>query len=174
MNRAPPIGQFLVYEGVINLQQLRTGLSWQRRWGGKLGHALMVLGFVGERTLTGALSRQLGIPEVALEDREIPESVIRMVPARILRARRVLPVALLTQPRRGTLLLATAEPLDIAALDEVAFASGRVVRPLLAPGSDIDRALARHLDGWRFRAPVDLPPEASEDVELDFADAFTA
>jgi len=174
MKRQELIGDILVREGRIDFQQLRAAIAWQRRWGVKLGSALLALGYLDERSLMGVLSRQLGIPEVVVNGREVPGEVIRLVPERILRERRVLPIALLVEPRRGTLLLATSDPLDVALLDDVAFASGRAVRPLLAPASDIDRALARHLDGWQFRVPVELPPESMEDLELDFAAAFPA
>jgi len=166
-----PIGGILVEEGRINLQQLRVGLSWQRRWGGKLGRALLMLGYLEERVLVEALGRQLGIPTVDLTGREVPPEVILLVPERVLRARRVLPVALLAESRRGPLLLATSDPLDVEVLDEVAFASGKSVRPVLATSLDVDRALARHLDGWRFLAPMDVPIDPCGPLELlDLAD----
>jgi len=161
------IGEILVDGGRIDLQQLRSALAWQRRWGGRLGHALLALGWLDERALAAALSRQLGVAQVDLDGLEVPETVIRLVPERIQRARGVMPVSLLAESRRGPLLLATSDPLDVVALDEVAFASGKRVRPLLAAPSDIVRAHGRHLDGWRFRVPVDLPPDGISEWDVD-------
>ena len=120
-------------------------------------------------TMTWA-ARQLGVPLVELEGREIPESVIRLVPERVQRARVVLPVAVLAGARRGPLLLATADPLDVVALDEAAFASGMRIRPLVAPPGAIVRAQGRHLDGYRFRTPIDLPPDGISEWDVDVGD----
>jgi type IV pilus assembly protein PilB len=160
----------LVEDRRIDLQQLRSALAWQRRWGGKLGHALLTLGWVDERALTAVLSRQLGIAHVDLDGMEVPESVIRLVPERTQRERGVMPIALLAESRRGPLLLATADPLDVVVLDEVAFASGKRIRPLLAAPNDIVRAHGRHLDGCRFRTPLDLPPDGISEWDVDLRD----
>ena len=170
MGRQVLIGQMLVESGRIDLQQLRSALAWQRRWGGKLGNALLAMGWLDERALAEAVARQLGVPMVELEGREIPESVVRLVPERVQRARVVLPVAVLAGARRGPLLLATADPLDVVALDEAAFASGMRIRPLVAPPGAIVRAQGRHLDGYRFRTPIDLPPDGISEWDVDVGD----
>jgi type IV pilus assembly protein PilB len=170
MRRQVLIGEMLVEGGRIDLHQLRSALAWQRRWGGRLGNALLALGWLDERSLATALSRQLGIAQVDLDDLDVPETVVRLVPERIQRERGIMPVALLAESRRGPLLIATSDPLDVVALDEVAFASGKRVRPLLAAPSDIVRAHGRHLDGWRFRVPVDLPPDGIGEWDVDLRD----
>jgi hypothetical protein len=35
-----PIGQLLIQGGAIDTRQLRAGLEWQKRRGGRIGHAL--------------------------------------------------------------------------------------------------------------------------------------
>jgi type IV pilus assembly protein PilB len=174
MRRQVLIGEMLVEGGRIDLQQLRSALAWQRRWGGKLGHALLALGWLDERSLALALSRQLGVAKVDLDGWEVPESVVRLVPERIQRERGVMPVALLAESRRGPLLLATSDPLDVVALDEAAFASGKRVRPVLATPTEIVRAHGRHLDGWQFRAPIDLPPDGISEWDVDLRDFCVA
>jgi hypothetical protein len=77
----------------------------------------------------------------------------------------VLPVELLTETRRGPLLVATSEPLDFGVLDEVAFVSGKVVRPLLASKVQLDVAISRVLGLGRAEA-LDLPPEPLEEMQL--------
>jgi type IV pilus assembly protein PilB len=157
MNRVP-IGQILVERGSIDGRQLRAGLDWQRRRGGRLGGALVHLGMVDEAAVIAALGLQLGIPVI---DRE----VLRLVPESVIQSRRVLPVELLTETRRGPLVVATSDPLDMAALDEVAFVSGKLVRPVLVSNAQIDIAIARFLGLGRPDA-LDLPPEPLEEMEL--------
>jgi hypothetical protein len=160
-----PIGQILVERGSIDGRQLRAGLDWQRRRGGRLGGALVHLGIVDEAAVVVALGVQLGIPVVDLASRRIDSDVLRLVPARVIEARRVLPVELLAETRRGPLLVATSEPLDFGVLDEVAFVSGKVVRPLLASKVQLEVAISRVLGLGRADA-LDLPPEPLEEMQL--------
>jgi len=166
MERRTLIGEVLVDEGWITLQQLRVGLLWQERWGGKLGRALVGLGYLDECVLMDLLSRHLGIPLVEVESRDIPPAVLDLVPARLLRERRLLPILLLTENRRGPLVVATSDPLNVEALDEVAFASGKQVRPVLAPQWDIDRALLRYLDRSPHPKGIALPKKPGAPMEV--------
>ena len=163
--RRVPIGQLLVKEGAIDARQLRAGLEWQKRWGGRLGSALVHLGIVQEVDVLRALGTQFQIPVVDLSTREVPKDVLLLVPARVLEARHVLPLALLSETRRGPLLVATNDPLDVTAFDEVAFASGKLVRPVLASRSQLEVAIARYLRGGH-REALELPPEPLEEMEL--------
>jgi type IV pilus assembly protein PilB len=156
------IGESLVDQGSITLLQLRDGLAWQKRWGGKLGHALLALGYVEESALLGVLSRQLGVPVVEVDALAIPADVVRLVPDRVLRERRIVPLALLSESRRGPLVVATADPLDAGVLEEVGFESGKSVRPVLATQRGIDRALSRHLDRSQDRSETGPPPESTK------------
>jgi type IV pilus assembly protein PilB len=160
-----PIGQILVEGGSIDGRQLRAGLDWQRRRGGRLGGALVHLGMLDEAAVVRALGLQLGIPVIDLATRTIDRDVLRLVPARIVELRRVLPVELLFETRRGPLVVATSDPLDLGALDEVAFASGKAIRPVLAPSVQIDVAIAQLLGHHRPDA-LEMPAEPLEQMEL--------
>lgn len=142
MGRRTLIGESLVDEGSITLLQLRAGLAWQKLRGGKLGQALLDLGYLEERALLCVLGRQLGLPVVEVDARAVPAELVHLVPERLLRERRVLPLALAGE----TLVVATSDPLDEGGLEEVARASGRGVRPVLAAERDIERALSSALD----------------------------
>jgi type IV pilus assembly protein PilB len=100
---------------------------------------------MSEPVLLTEIGRQLGVPYVEIGDRDIDPAVIRLVPEKLIRLRRLLPIAYAPQPRRGLLVVATARPQDLAALDEVAFASGKVVKSALASDEDVERAIERHL-----------------------------
>jgi hypothetical protein len=160
-----PIGQILVEEGAIDGRQLRAGLDWQRRRGGRIGGALLHLGMVDEAAVVRALGVQLGIPVIDLSTRAVDRDVLRLVPARIIETRRVLPVELLSETRRGPLVVATSDPLDLTALDEVAFASGKAVRPVLAPRVHIDVAIGQLL-GRHHPDALEIPAEPVEEMEL--------
>ncbi len=169
-----PIGQMLLRAGRIDPWQLQSGLAHQRRWGGRLGGVLVGLGFVSEQAVLTEVARQLGVEYVELAGRSVPMEVLRLVPEKIVRARKALPIALASESRRGPLVVAMAEPQNLATLDEIAFVSGLAVRPALASERDLDRAIARHLDGIDALAlaepdgPGDAVPLADdESVPLD-------
>jgi type IV pilus assembly protein PilB len=160
-----PIGQLLIQGGSIDTRQLRAGLEWQKRRGGRLGHALVHLGLVNETELLWALGRQFEIPIVDLTARNVPADVLLLVPQKIIEGHRVLPLELLSECRRGPLLVATSDPLDIQALDEVAFASGKLVRPVLATRTQLEVAIARYM-GRGHPSALDMPPEPLGEMDL--------
>ncbi len=141
------IGELLVAQGRIDALQLESALAHQRQWGGRIGSAIVRLGFLGEPALLDALGLQHGVPVVEIGERHIPPAVLRLVPERLMRARKLVPLARLSDGSRGPLVVALADPGDLVALDEVAFATGMQVNPVLASEGDIERALARVLDG---------------------------
>jgi type IV pilus assembly protein PilB len=141
------IGEMLVAQGRIDALQLASALAHQRQWGGRIGNAIVRLGFLPEATVLEAVGQQLGVPFVEIGDRHIPPQVLALVPERLMRQRRVVPLARLSDSRRGPLVVALADPGDLGALDELAFVTGMQVKPVLAAEADIERALARVLDG---------------------------
>lgn len=141
------IGELLVQEGQIDGVQLQSALAHQRRWGGRLGRAIVQLGFLREEEMLESVGRQIGVPFLSIGDREIPKQVLSLVPERLIRSRRALPIVRLAEGRRGPLVVALADPADLGVLDEIAFATGMDVRPVLASERELDLAIALHLDG---------------------------
>ena len=149
------IGEMLVQQGRIDGSQLESALAHQRKWGGRLGRAIVHLGFMREDALLQAVGQQLGVPFVEIGDRFVPRHVLSLVPEKLIRGRRVLPLARLSETKRGPLVVALADPANLVALDEIAFATGMQVKPVLAAEEDIERAILRLYEG---RA---LPPSGS-------------
>ena len=140
-----PIGQILVERGYIDPWQLQSALAYQRSWGGPLGEALVALGFISEPVLLAEVARQLDVPYIHIGNRRIPDAVVRLVPEKLVRARKIFPVAFAWQGKRNQLLVITTEPQNLVALDEAAFASGKKVRAVLGSDRDIEQAIERHL-----------------------------
>jgi hypothetical protein len=159
MQRRVPIGEILVQRGRIDARQLGRALHYQKSWGCRLGKALVTLGFLGEDEVLSVVAQQLDLPYVEVGDREVPIGVLRRVPERLIRKHRVLPLAVSWQGRRGELIAAVSDPHDVAALDEVAFASGMTLRAVLASEADLDQAIARHLDGASRHDALEIEEE---------------
>jgi len=167
--RRLPIGEMLVGQGRIDGMQLSSALAYQRQWGGRLGHALVALGFVSEPVLLSAVGEQLGVPFVEIGSRIVPQAVLRLLPEKLLRRRRAFPLALLSESGRGPLLVALSDPGNLVYLDELSFAAGMKVKPALAAEADIDEAIARHLDRAgqaESLEPIELPDEPKERMLL--------
>ena len=145
MPQRVPIGEMLLKQGRLDAMQLQSALAHQRQWGGRLGRALVSLGFVTEPVLLRAVAEQLGIPFVEIGSRPIPPGVVHLVPEKLVRFRKVVPLELLSESRRGPLVVALSDPDNLATLDEVAFATGLNVRPVLAAEADVAAAIARLL-----------------------------
>ena len=147
------IGELLIGQGAIDALQLASALSYQQRWGGRLGRSLVAMGFLREEAVLATVGAQLGVPVFEIGDRAVPPAVLRLLPQRVIRSRRVLPLGRLGAARGGAVVIATADPFDLPALDELAFTVGRSVRPVLAAEDDLDRAIARLLDGVLLPSP---------------------
>jgi type IV pilus assembly protein PilB len=148
--------------------QLDSALAHQRQWGGRIGQAIVRLGFLTEERMLEAVGSQIGAPFVVIGTRVVPAAVIALIPSKLIRARRALPLEKLTEHRRGPLVVAFADPADLQAVDEIAFVTGLAVKAVLAAEWDIEQAISRHLgDGGGRRAAeerqrsVDLPEDTS-------------
>jgi hypothetical protein len=138
-----PIGQFLVNAGHIDHGQLAVALAHQQKSGGRLGDALVALKYLGEPLLLRELARKHSVPFVEIGERRIPDRALRAVPEKLVRARRVLPVAVGHDGRHEVIFLATTDPQNLSVQDEVAFVSGMAVKPLLVADRDVDGAIER-------------------------------
>lgn len=144
-HRKRRLGEILRDAGLINDLQLNAALSEQRKWGGKLGRTLVEMGFVDEQSMTVALSRQLQIPLVDLDNHPVAPDAVQFLRVDIAERYGVFPVAGDRQAR--TVTIATSDPTNVEQLQELAFHTGLRVQLAVATGSSIDRALRRYYYG---------------------------
>ncbi|MHB8512533.1 MAG: PilT/PilU family type 4a pilus ATPase [Actinomycetota bacterium] len=123
-----PLGEVLVEERVITREQLGAALERQKETGQFLGKVLLEMGLVDEPTLVEAVARQIGVPYIDLSARVPAPDLVAMIPGDIARKHCVVPVGL----DGSTILLAMAEPTNVAALREVAAITGYETKPALA------------------------------------------
>ncbi len=122
------IGELLLKEKRISAEQLQEALNYQRTSGGKLGANLVKLGFVKDEEITALLSKQYGVPSIALNQFEIDPAVIKLVPAETARKYQIVPLS-----RAGaTLTIAMTDPTNVFAMDDVKFMTGYNVEPVVA------------------------------------------
>jgi type IV pilus assembly protein PilB len=161
------LGELLVRERRISPAQLQEALSYQRAKGGRLGSALVSLGFVQDDDITTILSRQYGVPAISLGQFELDPAVVRLVPAETAAKYQVIPVA-----RNGTAMtLAMTDPTNVFAMDEIKFLSGLHVEPVVATETAVREAIAKYFGKGGERAngksAADLVSKALEDLPAD-------
>jgi type IV pilus assembly protein PilB len=164
MTTRKKIGELLVEVGALDPFQLESALAHQRRWGGRLGRAIVHLGFLREAEVLSAVGSQLGVPYLPLRDQVVPRDVLSLVPEKVIRSRKVLPIARLREHRRGPLLVACPDPSDLRVIDELAFATGLEIRPVLASEEELDGAIERHLAGTTCAHALPRAIELPEDT----------
>jgi type IV pilus assembly protein PilB len=122
------IGELLLKEKRISAEQLQEALNYQRTNGGKLGANLVKLGYVKDEEITALLSKQYGVPSIALSQFEIDPAVIKLVPGDTARKYQIVPLS-----RAGaTLTIAMTDPTNVFAMDDVKFMTGYNVEPVVA------------------------------------------
>ena len=134
------LGQILLERGVITVQQPEQTLARQKGRGGLLGQILIEQGAVTEEAMALALTAQYGFPYLPLENYEIDEGVISVVPERLARQYCLMPI-----DRIGNALtLAMADPTNVQAIEEVELLTKCVVQAFVSTTSDITKAIEKH------------------------------
>jgi len=136
------LGQLLLDRGVITAEALRAAGEEHRRSGRHLGDILLRKGVVDENQLGQALAAQLDIPFLPPPLRPQPRALARIEPG-LARRKRIIPLEL--DGRRLTVAMANA--LDTDTLDDLRFQSGCQVEPVVAPASEVARAVQEAYGG---------------------------
>jgi type IV pilus assembly protein PilB len=140
------IGELLLKEKRITPEQLQEALNHQRQNGAKLGFNLIKLGYVKDDEITALLSKQYGVPSIALAQFEIDPAVVKLVPAETAQKYQIVPLS-----RAGaTLTIAMTDPTNVFAMDDIKFMTGYNVEPVVAS----EGAVADALDKYYPAAPV--------------------
>jgi len=134
------IGELLVREKLISLQQLQTAQTKQKTEGGKLGYHLTKLGFIEESELTQFLSKQYGVPAINLSEFDIDPDVIALVPKDVAEKHQLIPVN-----RAGaSLIVAMSDPSNIFAVDDIKFLTGYNIEVVVAAEAAIQTAIEKY------------------------------
>jgi len=133
------LGEVLLEEGLVTEAQLLAALDEQVTSGGSLGRTLVELGMLTENQLVQALAAQVGMQFVDLDEAPVDRAAVAMVPGALCRRYTVLPIAI----ENGVLILATADPGNVMAVDDVRTVSGMQVTPVIATYDTVVRAIDR-------------------------------
>ncbi len=136
----PRLLELLVKENLLTPDQAQKATAEQRRSGERLTAVLKRLGLLGEEELLDFLSRKYGIPVINLQRIEVTEEITRLVKKEIALKYQVFPV----RKVGNTLTLALSDPTVVLAIDDVQFATGLHVIPVLASDTAIKDAIDQY------------------------------
>lgn len=137
MSRYKKLGDILINEGIITEAQFKEALVLQEKEGGKLGEALIQLGYVVEEQIVMALSKQLAIPYISLASGKLKpafdQDLDKLVPYDFAIKNFVLPLS----RNLKSLTVVMFDPLDLIVIDNLKKLTGCEVNPVIATKSDI-------------------------------------
>jgi type IV pilus assembly protein PilB len=167
------LGELLLESGVIDETQLQAALGHQRRWGMKLGQALLDLKLATEPQVVAALARKFGYESAdlaVLQAGPLLEGALKLVPRDVAAKHTLLPLAADT----NSITVAMADPTNIAVVDELSFRTGRRVRICIAGERELAAAIRRLYfgdEGRRGPEPIALSlDDADVPIETTTAD----
>jgi len=159
------LGDLLLKEKRITPEQLQEALTYQKQKGGKLGFALVSLGYAKEAEITALLSKQFGVPSIAIGQFQIDPAVIKLVPAETAQKYQIIPLS-----RSGaTLTIAMTDPTNVFAMDDIKFMTGYNVEPVVASETEVDEALGRYYGKAAVAAAAAADAAASGPSALEAA-----
>ena len=101
---------------------------------------LLDKGFITEEPLFEALADEFGLPMVDLTKVTIETETLVGIPQKLVHRRNLMPIS----RENGTLVVATGNPFDAYALDELQTVTGLSVQPVLGSPKEISRLLRQH------------------------------
>jgi len=167
------LGEVLLERELITRDQLCIAIEHQRTSDRRIGQVLIDLGFTTADAVLGALSLQLGVPATRLNGFTVSATAVRALPEKLARKHLVVPLQ-----KIGVMLqVAIASPNDLAALDDLRFASGCQIQTFVALEDEIAAAADRFYGSGgatvvkeEVEPPVAEPPVSIERRALTVAD----
>ncbi len=162
MNR-PYLGEILLKKELLSEEQLENALSWQKEKGGKLGQVLIGMEMLSEDDLYQTLSEQLSIEyQENLKGHEIDPELVRRIPIQFAKNYEMIPL----ERNNGIVSVATSDPLNFFALEDLKKILGAQIKPVLARGDTVLETINRVYDRASASAEGVMGDLATENLDL--------
>jgi len=129
------IGEALLKEGLITLEELDSAIREQESINDRLGDIVVSKGFVSKEEMAPFLARYFNIPYFNLKDayKDIKIEVFNLVPENLARRFTVMPVSL----EDNILIVAVSDPLNFMAVDTIKMKTGFKIKRVVASEKEI-------------------------------------
>ena len=138
---AKKLGELLVQEDLITVEQLNRALDEQSHSGERIGEALVKLGMVDEDTLLEFIARQFRCPQVNIAKLNMSKQLLGMIPMDIMQKYQAIPFGLMG----NTLHVAMADPGNLFVIDDIRFLTRKNIQVHVASDSVMKKFIAQHL-----------------------------
>jgi type IV pilus assembly protein PilB len=158
---AKKIGELLIQEGLVSIDQLNRALDEQHHTGERIGAALVKLGIINEDTLLEFIAKQFRCPQVNLYKLSSPKHVAGLIPLDIMHKYQAVPFGLMG----NTLHVAMSDPGNLFVIDDIRFLTRKNIQVHVASDSIIKKVI-----GLYFAADDsmdDVLGMLKEEVDLD-------
>ena len=156
------IGEILLEQGKITADHLQMALAARKSPTDRLDRILVRMGVVDEASVLKILGEQMSIAVVDLSEIQIDVELLREMPTRLIHRRGLIPI----EKTEDTLRVATADPYDITAFDELRMLTGLKIEPVLAGESEIKRLITQHFGVGGSTIDEMTEEDQDEEVEL--------
>jgi len=134
------VAELFVEQRVLQPSQAEDVLSEATLNGKTIAQAMVDGGFVDESGFYRTIADALGTEFVDLADKEIPPTVLKLIPGGLARLHRALPIGMSGK----TLHVALADPLDPRAAEDLRFALGKDIDVVVAPTEQIENRIREY------------------------------
>jgi general secretion pathway protein E/type IV pilus assembly protein PilB len=156
------VGQCLKDRGLIDATALaRLEESAAANPGVPVHELVIEQGLAKEPEVLAALADEFGMEFLDLANVTVEADVLRALPTKLLHRRTLMPL----KRENGALLVATGNPFEVNALDELQMLTGLHVRPVLASPKEIARLIKTHF-GVGGETVTAMVAERSDGLEL--------
>ena len=166
------LGDVLVQNGVITEEDLQRGLERQKGSGRKLGETLVDEGIATEENIARALSNQFHYDMVDLSNVEIPQEILDLVPANVLKKHRAIPFEY-SPDNMNVLRVAMSDPMDIAAMDDINIITNLQVEPVVATMGGVMLAIDRYYGQAEVNSALEEYTREKESQMIEQEDMYS-
>ena len=156
-------GEILRRRGLLSDEQLEQSQSSDAP---NVIQAAVTLGFVEESDALRALAEEIGLDYVDLREIDVDISALDGFPQKLIYRQSLFPI----RAENGSIVVATADPLDQYPLDEASAATGKHIIPVVAERSEISRLMKQHLGVGSETVEGLMAAKDEDDDELELLD----
>ena len=155
-------GEILRRRGLLSDEQLEQSQSSDAP---NVIQAAVTLGFVEESDALRALAEEIGLDYVDLREIDVDISALDGFPQKLIYRQSLFPI----RAENGSIVVATADPLDQYPLDEASAATGKHIIPVVAERSEISRLMKQHLGVGSETVEGLMAAKDEDDDELELS-----
>ncbi len=133
-------GELLKSLDIVSGEDVSRALAVQEKNGKNLDSIIVDSGVASEDEILRTLSSHLGVESVDITNLTIPPEILSSVPVRFIHRYNILPIG----KEGNTIRVATADPLNFHALDDLRLLLKCDIEPVLAPSADIRECVKRY------------------------------